>query len=177
MIRSGAGGRKQHCGGPYVDLLFRTVRDLSRWIYVIGGVFVVFIMLLTVADVILRYLGRPILGAYELVAFSGAVVLGFSLPYTSLVKGHIYVDVLVSRFPPGWKVLFNALTRAAGLCLLTMMGWSLFEHGSHLRKSGEVSLTIQIPFYPIAFGIGVCCLVTGLVLACDMIKILRGEYE
>ncbi len=49
-------------------------------------------MLLTVADVVLRLLGRPIVGTYELVALGGAVAIGLSLPLTSWVRGHIYVD-------------------------------------------------------------------------------------
>ena len=46
-----------------------------------------------------------------------------------------------------------------------------------LRKSGEVSLTLQVPFYPVAYGLEVCCFVQCLVLVCVIIKIFGGEYE
>ncbi len=58
---------------------------------------------LTVMDVILRALRRPILGTYELVAFSGAVVIGFSVPLTSWLRGHIFVDFFILRFSQGKK--------------------------------------------------------------------------
>jgi hypothetical protein len=48
---------------------------------------------------------------------------------------------------------------------------------TRLLKSGEVSLTLQIPFYPVAYGIGVACFVQCLVLIGDMMKIKGGEYE
>jgi hypothetical protein len=59
------------------------VRGLSGFLNIIAGISLTFVMLLTVMDVVLRTLKRPIVGTYELVAFSGAVVIGFALPLTS----------------------------------------------------------------------------------------------
>jgi len=52
------------------------VRDSVRFLNIIAGISLTFLMLLTVMDVILRTLRRPIVGTYELVAFSGAGVIG-----------------------------------------------------------------------------------------------------
>ena len=60
-----------------------TISGIARFLNIIAGTSLTFLMLLTVGDVILRYFKRPIVGTYELVAFSGAVVIGFSLPFTS----------------------------------------------------------------------------------------------
>jgi hypothetical protein len=46
-----------------------------------------------------------------------------------------------------------------------------------LQKSGEVSLTLQEPFYPVAYGIGVCCFVQCLVMVCDIVKISGGKFD
>jgi hypothetical protein len=46
-----------------------------------------------------------------------------------------------------------------------------------LLRSGEVSLTLQLPFYPVAYGIGVACLVQCLSLIGDLVKIAGGDYE
>jgi hypothetical protein len=40
-----------------------------------------------------------------------------------------------------------------------------------------VSLTLQLPFYPVAYGVAVACFVQCLVLLTDVVKITRGEYE
>ena len=63
----------------------------------IGGVVLVFMMLLTVADVILRYIGRPILGTYELVSLAGAVVIGCAMPHTSWGNIHVTVDMMLVK--------------------------------------------------------------------------------
>jgi hypothetical protein len=43
--------------------------------------------------------------------------------------------------------------------------------------SGEVSLTRQIPFYPVAYGLGVSCFIQCLVLITDITKVIGGKYE
>ena len=67
---------------------------VSTWMGGIGGVILVSMMLITVFDVMLRCIGRPMSGTYDLVALGGALIIGFSVPYTTMKKGHIIVDVL-----------------------------------------------------------------------------------
>ena len=131
------------------------VRQLSRFLNIIAGISLTFLMLLTVTDIILRSLRRPIVGTYELVAFAGAVVIGFSVPFTSWLRAHIYVDFFILKFPKKVKDVFNIVTRCLVIVLFIMIGWNLMKYGMDLQKSGEVSLTLQMPFYPGAYGIGV----------------------
>ena len=153
------------------------VKGLSRFFNVIAGISLTFLMLLTVMDVILRALKRPIVGTYELVAFSGAVAIGFAVPLTSWLRGHIFVDFFILRFSQKVRNIFNITTRCLVIVLFFLIGWNLIKYGMDLQKSGEVSLTLQMPFYPVAYGVAVCCFVQCLVLICDVIKIFGGEYE
>jgi TRAP-type C4-dicarboxylate transport system permease small subunit len=153
------------------------INGLSRFLNIIAGISLTFLMLLTVMDVILRSLKRPIVGTYELVAFSGAVVIGFAVPLTSWVRGHIYVDFFILRFSKKVRNIFNIATRCVVIVLFFLIGWNLIKYGMDLQKSGEVSLTLQMPFYPVAYGVGICCFVQCLVLICDIVKIFGGEYD
>jgi TRAP-type C4-dicarboxylate transport system permease small subunit len=153
------------------------IHGISRFLNIIAGISLTFLMLLTVMDVILRSLKRPIVGTYELVAFAGAVVIGFSVPLTSWVRGHIYVDFFILRFSQKVRNVFNIATRCVVIVLFFLIGWNLIKYGMDLQKSGEVSLTLQMPFYPVAYGVGICCFVQCLVLICDIIKISGGEYD
>jgi len=157
--------------------LLNGVGRLSRWINVIAGAAITFIMLLTVFDVILRTFRRPIVGTYELVAFSGAIVVGFAIPLTSWMRGHIYVDFFTAKLPKTLRSIFNLSTRAMGIALFLLIGWNLIKVGMDLQQSGEVSLTLQLPFYPVAYGVALSCFVQCLVLLTDMVKIARGQYE
>ena len=91
--------------------LFGAVYGLSRFINIIAGISLTFLMLLTIADVILRRFRIPIVGTYELVAFSGAVVIGFSLPMTSWLRQHIFVDFFIMKFSKQVQNVFNICTR------------------------------------------------------------------
>jgi TRAP-type C4-dicarboxylate transport system permease small subunit len=164
-------------GEPMVGGFLNRIRQLSRFLNIIAGISLTFLMLLTVTDVILRSLRSPIVGTYELVAFAGAVVIGFSVPFTSWLRAHIYVDFFILKFPKKIKNLFNIVTRCLVIVLFILIGWNLIKYGMDLQKSGEVSLTLQMPFYPVAYGIGVCCFIQCIVLICDIIKISGGEYE
>jgi len=62
---------------------------VSKILGYIGGAALTFMMFLTVADVIMRVGGRPILGTYEMVAFSLAIVIGSIIPKVSLDRGHV----------------------------------------------------------------------------------------
>jgi len=153
------------------------VQGLSRFLNVIAGIALVFLMFLTLGDVILRLFKRPIVGTYELVAFSGAIVIGFSLPLTSWLRAHIFVDFFVLKFSKKVQNVFNIATRCVVIFLFFLIAWNLIRYGMDLQKSGEVSATLRMPFYPIAYGVAVSCFIQCLVMVCDIVKIIGGEYE
>ncbi len=153
------------------------VSKLSRWMNVISGAALIFMILLTVTDVILRSFRAPVVGTFELVAFSGAVVIGFSLPFTSWLRGHIYVDFLILELPLRARRIANIFTRCLGIGLFLVIASNLIILGMELYNSGEVSPTLHVPFYLVVYGIGICCFVQCLVLVCDIVKIIGGGYE
>jgi TRAP-type C4-dicarboxylate transport system permease small subunit len=157
--------------------LLNVVQGLSRAMNTIAGIALVFLMFLTISDVILRFFKRPIVGTYELVAFSGAVVIGFSLPLTSWLRAHIFVDFFILKFSKKVQNIFHVATRCVAILLFIVAGWNLVIYGLDLKKSGEVSSTLQMPFYPIAFGVALSCFILCLVLLCDIVKISGGQYE
>jgi TRAP-type C4-dicarboxylate transport system permease small subunit len=134
-------------------------------------------MLLTVTDVLMRAGGRPILGTYELVALSLAIVIGFTIPKVSLDRGHVYMEIVLAKLPKRSKAIVNTFTRILCLLLFAIVGYNLFLIGGEFRTSGEVSSTLKLPFFPIPYFVGVCCLIECFVFIFDIVKIWRGEYE
>jgi len=157
--------------------ILNAVRQLSRLLNLIAGASITFIMLLTVTDVILRFFRRPIVGTYELVAFTGALVIGFALPITSWARGHIFVDFVVLKLPRKMQAVCNVATRCAGIVLFYLIARNLINVGMDLQKSGELSPTLQLPFYYVAYAVAISCFVQCLVLLCDIVKVFGGKYE
>ena len=154
------------------------IEKLSKWMQVISGAALLFIMFLTVADVCLRNLfQKPIVGTFEIVGLGGAVIIGFAIPITSFMRGHIFVDFFVQRFSKGVQAIFNVVTRLVSIAIFVLIAWNLFIYAGSLYTSGEVTLTRQLPFYPIASGLAGCCVMQCLVLLVDIQKIFGGTYE
>ncbi len=153
------------------------VEKIGKFFNIIAGISLTFLMLLTITDVVLRLFKKPVVGTYEMVAFAGAVVIGFSMPLTSFIRQHIFVDFFILKFSQKVRNIFNVATRLLVMGLFFLVGWNMFKYARDLQKSGEVSLTLQLPFYPVAYGVGVCCFILCLVFICDIAKIVKGEYE
>jgi TRAP-type C4-dicarboxylate transport system permease small subunit len=157
--------------------ILKIVLRLGKWSSVVGEISLTFMMLLTVSDVILRSFRRPIVGTYELVSFSGAVAIGFSVPITSWMRGHVNVDLFTSKLPQKVRDAFDIGTRCLVISLFLLLSWRLIIYGMNLYRVREVSMTLQLPFYPVAYGLGIAFLVQSLVLSCDILKIRGGTYE
>ena len=160
------------------------MRDFLKWVErmikgmgVVAGVSVSFIILLTVTDMFLRIFKKPILGTYEIVGLCSGVMVCFALPYTSWIRAHINVDILVDRFPKKIKNITHVITRCVGIALFLVAGLNLLRVGTDLKKAGEVTATLEIPFYVIAFIIGICCFVQCVVLFSDILKIQEDRQH
>jgi TRAP-type C4-dicarboxylate transport system permease small subunit len=143
---------------------------LARKMYWVAGTAIVAMMLLTCADVVLRYFRRPIPGTYELVCFLGAVAVSFAMAHTSVEKGHVSVSFIVSLFPSKLQRLIECMTNLFGLFLFVLIAWQSTIYANDLYVSREVSLTLELPFYPFVYGIGFSAAVVCLILLSDLTK-------
>jgi TRAP-type C4-dicarboxylate transport system permease small subunit len=150
---------------------------LARHLFGIAGAAIVAMMLLTFADVVLRLFRLPIPGTYELVSFFSAVSVSFAMAHTCVEKGHIAVSVLVQLLPARGQALIDTLTSALSLLLFGLISWRSILYGENLRQAGEVSMTLQLPFYPFVYGIGLSAAVVCLVLLADFQKNMQGVFS
>jgi TRAP-type C4-dicarboxylate transport system permease small subunit len=150
--------------------LHALILRVSKVMDVVGGVVLSLMMLITVTDVILRFLGKPITGTYELVFLGGAVVIGCAIPQTSWQGGHVNVDFALEYLPKLYKKIVTIFTRLLGIVFFLFLGWNLFVYGTSLYTKEEVSLTLHVPYYPVAYILGICAFVECLVLLSGLIK-------
>jgi TRAP-type C4-dicarboxylate transport system permease small subunit len=160
-----------------MDRILFTVRWIGNGMHVMASVSLVFLMLLTLVDVLLRAFGSPIFGTYELVGYAGGLAIGLAIPATSWRRGHVYVDTFLAWVPRTARTATHICTRLVGACLFAILAWPLVRLGLDLRASGEVSPTLAIRYYPVVFGLAAACGVQTLVLLCHIELVRRGEYE
>ena len=156
---------------------FRIFRYISKILSFIAGIALTFMMLLTVADVLLRAGGHPIIGTYEIVALFLALVIGFGIPQVSMDRGHVYMEFLLDKFSRRGRNVMNILTRLLCFFLFAFIGYNLLNVGAVYKASGEVTSTIKLPFYPVAYGVAICCFLECIVFLFDIYRIWKGKYE
>jgi TRAP-type C4-dicarboxylate transport system permease small subunit len=160
-----------------MDRVFGLLVSVADILNKIAAAALTIMMFLTVADVLMRAGGHPIMGTYEIVGLLLALVIGFGIPRVSLDRGHVYMEFLLERIPRRNKDIMNISTRMLCIVLFFLIGYNLFSVGAEFHASGEVSPTIKLPFFPVAYAVGVCCFLECFVFVFDIVKIWRGQYE
>ena len=157
--------------------LERWIRSTTKGISYISGISVLIMMILTCADVLLRLFGHPIPGTYELVGFLGAIVISFSMAYTSIERSHIAVDIFVERLPWRMQAALEGIISLISVCLFGIITWQCQIYAMDLKQSGEISLTLGIPVYPFVAGIAIGCGFLCFVLLFDVVKSARRVFK
>jgi TRAP-type C4-dicarboxylate transport system permease small subunit len=151
------------------------LRVVTKILNYTGAAALTIMMLLTVTDVIMRAFGHPIMGTFEVVGLLLAFVVGFTIPKVSYDKGHVFMEIVLERLEPRRRDVVNMFTRGICFLLFAAIGFNLFSTAHEFRVSGEVLPTLKIPFYPVTYGVGVCCFIECLVFVNEIVTILRGE--
>jgi len=153
----------------------KAVLNADFALFVVAGLGLGVMMVVTLTDVIMRTIGKPIVGGMELISFSGAVVVGFAIPYTSWTKGHIIVDFLLEKLSPKTVRTLQIVTRCMGIALFIFAGYNFVIYGLDLLRTHEVTASFRIPYYPITFGLALSCFLQSITLFCDLVKTIKED--
>jgi len=152
-----------------LDKISRVLNEIFVWI---AGAFLVVMILLTCANIFLRLVWMPVKGTFELMGFFGAIVTAFALGYTQIKRGHIGIDILVNRFSAKAQRILNGANYFICMIFFAIAGWQIAKWATTLWKTGEVTETLRIIFYPFTYGVALGCLTLTLVLLVDLLKVL-----
>ena len=150
--------------------LEKQVDNLSGVFNWLAGAAILAMMLLTFADVVLRFFRHPIPGTYELVGLMGTVGASFALAYTTVKKGHIAVEFLTRRMSEKAQAVIAAGGELVSTLLFGILTWQSAVYALDLKRTGEVSLTIEMPVYPFVLSIAIGCCLVCLVLLTDLYR-------
>ena len=140
----------------------------SRLMCAVAVAALVAMLVLTLADVVLRGFGWPIPGTYELVGILGAIIIGFAIPYTTMAKGHVMMDFLTESLSRPVRTVLHVLTRLLAIAFFIIAGWNLCVLAQGYSKAGEVTLTLKLPLYPVFYVVAFCCFVECLMLVAEL---------
>lgn len=157
--------------------LRRTSRLLNRWMLWGASVTLVVTMGIAVANMFLRPMGRPIQGSFELMGFGGAVIAGFALGGTQERRNHIFVEILFEHFGPRAKRLLDAFSHLACAVFFSLAGYRTTRFALDMFRTGEVSETLRVAFYPVALCVALGLWGLCLTLLVDAFDALQRPAE
>lgn len=131
---------------------------------VVGAAFLVGMTLLTCVDVVGRFFKHPVFGSVELVTLMGVFGVVFSLPFTHDTKGHIGVELFVTKLPRKTRAFIDLCTACCSFLFFGLVTWRMFDYAWKMMESGEVSMNLELPEYLTIVVVAFCFVVFSLII-------------
>jgi len=151
----------------------KVVKFISNVFLAIGGAGVILMLVIVVADVIMRtFFSSPIIGATEL-----AMIL--MLVFTTGISGAILngrtvkVDFLVEKFPPRVRIIVDVAMYVISAAMFSMLAWGAYEGALFARSIGQRYMFLRFPHYPLRYLLAFSFLIATLATVAAIISYIR----
>jgi len=136
----------------------------------LAAIFLAGMMLLTVADVVLRHVfSHPIRGMLELIELGLACTVFLGLPAVFLRDENLVVDVIDHLAPRGVVRFLDLLGALVSLGVLVVMAWQMAPLAKAMIEFGDVTSDLSIPklyyWIPVLLGVIASAVATVVFIA------------
>jgi len=129
--------------------------NLGMWI---AGVTLCLMMLLATADVICRHLlRRSMASAHDVTELMMVVAIFLGLAYTASVKGHVQVDLVISKLSRHAQTVLESITSFFSIVISATLAWCLGMNAWSSFIRGGVTPTVGIPISPFLYLASIGC--------------------
>jgi TRAP-type C4-dicarboxylate transport system permease small subunit len=150
-------------------------RYIIKPIYILGIIILSFFMLLTVADVLLRYIfHHPLLGSIEIIKASMVVICFLVLAWTTLEKGHVRADTIFNRLPSKAQQILNVFFHFLYASFFIIVTLSFIKEIIYRFEIMEKTVSLNIPVYLIFSLASLGLLITSFVIVYQLIVLIGG---
>ncbi|WP_407495867.1 TRAP transporter small permease [Pseudooceanicola sp. MF1-13] len=121
-----------------------------RFMHGIAGLGLIVMMLVVVADVVLRAVFNfPVQGAYDVVSISLLIMTFFGIAPVVATRREILIDLIDGFLPPFALRVIGVVAALLGLLIFAFFGWSMIAPAMDAWNWGEQSLELGIPKWPL----------------------------
>ena len=155
----------------------------NKGLHWVAMVVLLLLMFLTVADVVGRYLVGiipgfgPVPGSFELTEFMLAVIVLTAIGHTQMKRGHISIDILVSRFSPRVQAILDTVTDFVTLAMFALVTWRTIKYAQLLYESNDVSGVLRLPVYPFLFVASIGTFMFCLAMLSSLLQSLKKAVK
>lgn len=149
---------------------------VNRWLHGVSAVALLAVMLLTVADVVGRWLlNQPAQGTVELTQLALVAIVFLALGRVEDRGEHIAVDLVVDRLPRRWWRAARVVAGLVSVVVVTLVTWQLYEFAGRMRTGDYVTGVLAIPIYPVALLAVAGALAYALAAVTSVLTLIRDD--
>jgi TRAP-type C4-dicarboxylate transport system permease small subunit len=158
-----------------VNLHSKIIDSVAHVMTWIGVGIIMSMMVLTCADVLLRYLGHPIRGAYDITCVLGSATFALPIAY-SCTKGYqVACDSIFRRAPRTVRAVIDSIVCLFSIGTTALIAWRLSALAHDLYSKGRGTDTILIPLAPFVYTAALGFFVYCLTLLAEHFQALKKE--
>ena len=151
---------------------------VSRVLSYVGMVVLIIMMMLTVADVLMRYIwNSPILGVFELTEYMMVPIVFFGWAWCAKKGGNVQVDLLVKRLNPTAQRALHVVTYLFSALIIFVIAWQNLLETKEVWAVRRVSDMLAVPAYPFYLVLTIGCFLLGLVLLLSIVQLILGGVK
>jgi len=133
----------------------------------VGMYLVVVMVLMVVVDVVMRLFGASVPGLSEVEVLMMVTVTFFALAYVGVVKGHIVIDLFITKLPPPLRAAVDATNDILGITIVSIMAWQ--GYGYAMRNLARTTPILKIPDGGIMLLVTLGCGLLAIVILADLL--------
>ena len=131
-----------------MNAVLKVLRKVVEVFNVISIAGLLFMLLLTFLNVILRYVfNSPITGSYEMTRMA-MIVLTPGIAVNILHKQCLWVDVLTVKFSRVGQMIIDAITLPTSVVIMGLLSWQAFEMIGNAYEKGTHFTSIMLYEWP-----------------------------
>ena len=141
------------------------IKKVFAFANILSGVCFFSVMVLVLANIIMRNVYKPITGTVEIVGLLIATGLGLALANCEMLDGNIGMDMELPFLSGKIGKFIDIISYTVSLSLWVIVVWRILIYANTSFINGRVTSTASIPIYPFIFilAFNVACLCIALM--------------
>ena len=154
--------------------LKKGLEAINHFLAEISGWLLIIIMFLLITDFVGRAFSKPIQGLSSLSVFALVAAVYFGIPHCEEVKGHVRVEILVSKLPVKFRKFLTLLSYWIAIGIILICIWAIGSNAidSFISKE-KVAGTLPLVIYPAKFTAVIGCVFYFFQLLVNMLEEYR----
>jgi len=139
-----------------MDKISKVVGIFTTSFAYIAAVALLFIIFITLANVVMRWFGSAIIGTEEYASMAQIAVIFLALGYTQHTGGLVHVAFFMKKLPKLAPIVAWAIHAWVGTAMVSILVWQTVIRIPHIKQA---TVSLLIPYQPFYVVVAVGCAV------------------